>query len=143
PRKLTARLMARDYVMGMKHKDGSAVSCKDCHQGQPNPLRAQPFEGVIGKKSGGIQVLQGMPQERLMQVMQAFTKSLGVECTYCHKEGDFDSDTSRKQIARFMATQYSGGLVKADGSAVTCNDCHQGHARLLAVNPFPRRADHR
>src|SRR5262249_43553565 len=31
PRKLTARLMARDYVMGMKHKDGSAVSCKDCH----------------------------------------------------------------------------------------------------------------
>src|SRR5256885_1711018 len=43
PRKQVARLMQRDYVAGLKHKDGSAISCKDCHEGQPNPLRVRPF----------------------------------------------------------------------------------------------------
>jgi nitrate/TMAO reductase-like tetraheme cytochrome c subunit len=139
-RKSVARLMMRDYTMGMKHKDGSALSCNDCHKGEANFLRTRPFEGAVGKKLVGRQVLKGMPQDRLMQVMTAFTKALGVECTYCHTT-DFDEDTPRKQIARFMMTEFSQGLVKQDGSAVGCNDCHQGHARPLAVLPFPRRPE--
>ncbi len=140
PRKSVARLMMRDYTMGMKHKDGSELTCNDCHKGEANFLRTRPFEGAVGKKSAGRQVLKGMPQDRLMQVMTAFTKALGVECTYCHTT-DFDEDTPKKQIARFMMTQFSQGLVKQDGSAVGCNDCHQGHARPLAVLPFPRRPE--
>ena len=137
-RKAVARLMMRDYTMGMKHKDGSVVTCNDCHKGEANFLRTRPFQGAVGKKTEGLQVLKGLPSERLTQVMTAFTKALGVECTYCHT-GDFDEDTPRKQIARFMMTEFSRGLVKQDGSAVGCNDCHQGHARPLAVLPFPRR----
>jgi len=141
PRKSVARLMMRDYTMGMKHKDGSALACNDCHKGEANFLRTRPFEDAVGKKLVGRQVLKGMTQDRLMQVMTAFTKALGVECTYCHTT-DFDEDTPRKQIARFMMTQFSQGLVKQDGSAVGCNDCHQGHARPLAVLPFsPRRPE--
>jgi nitrate/TMAO reductase-like tetraheme cytochrome c subunit len=138
PRKAVARLMMRDYTMGMKHRDGSALTCNDCHKGQPNFLRTRAFEGAVGKKSAGLQVLKGLPPERVTQVMTAFTKALGVECTYCHTD-DFDEDTPRKQIARFMMKEFSGGLVKQDGSAVNCNDCHQGHARPLAVLPFPQR----
>ncbi len=138
PRKSVARLMMRDYTMGMKHKDGSALTCNDCHKGEANFLRTRPFQGAVGKKSEGLQVLKGMPSERVTQVMTAFTKALGVECTYCHTD-DFDEDTPRKQIARFMMTQFSGGLVKQDGSAVSCNDCHQGHARPLAILPFAQR----
>ena len=138
PRKAVARLMMRDYTMGMKHKDGSALTCNDCHKGEANFLRTRPFEGAVGKKLAGLQVLKDLPRERLMQVMTAFTKALGVECTYCHTT-DFDDDTPRKQIARFMMTEFSRGLVKQDGSAVGCNDCHQGHARPLAVLPFPQR----
>jgi len=138
PRKSVARLMMRDYTMGMKHKDGSALTCNDCHKGEANFLRTRPFTGAVGKKLAGLQVLKGMPRERLTQVMTAFTKALGVECTYCHTD-DFDEDTPRKQIARFMMTEFAGGLVKQDGSAVGCNDCHQGHARPLAVLPFARR----
>jgi nitrate/TMAO reductase-like tetraheme cytochrome c subunit len=138
PRKSVARLMMRDYTMGLKHKDGSAVTCNDCHKGEANFLRTRPFQGAVGKKTEEIQVLKGMPSERVTQVMTAFTKALGVECTYCHTD-DFDDDTPRKQIARFMMTEFSRGLVKQDGSAVGCNDCHQGHARPLAVLPFPRR----
>ncbi len=136
-RKSVARLMMRDYTMGMKHKDGSEVTCNDCHKGEANFLRTRPFEGAVGKKLAGRQVLKGVPDERLTQIMTAFNKALGVECTYCHT-ADFDEDTPRKQIARFMMTQFSQGLVKTDGSAVGCNDCHQGHARPLAVLPFPR-----
>lgn len=138
PRKAVARLMMRDYTMGMKHRDGSALTCNDCHKGEANFLRTRPFAGAVGKKLAGLQVLKGMPSERVTQVMMAFTKALGVECTYCHTD-DFDDETPRKQIARFMMTEFSGGLVKQDGSVVGCNDCHQGHARPLAVLPFPQR----
>ena len=138
PRKSVARLMMRDYTMGLKHKDGSALTCNDCHKGEANFLRTRPFDGALGKKSAGLVVLKEMGKDRLMQVMTAFTKALGVECTYCHTS-DFDDETPRKQIARFMMTEFSSGLVKQDGSPVGCNDCHQGHARPLAVLPFPPR----
>lgn len=137
PRKSVARLMMRDYTMGMKHKDGSALSCNDCHKGQANPLRTRPFDGVIAKKLAGKRVLASMPDERLMQVMTAFTKALGVECNYCHT-ADFDEDTPRKQIARFMLTEFSQGLVKKDGGPVNCTVCHDGHAKPLAILSFPR-----
>lgn len=140
PRKSVARLMMRDYTMDMKHKDGSALSCNDCHKGQPNPLRTRPFDGAVGKQLAGRRVLKGMPEERLMQVMTAFTKALGVECNYCHTS-DFDEDTPRKQIARFMMTEFSQGLVKKDGGAVNCSGCHQGNAKPLAVLPFPKHED--
>src|SRR5262249_20922482 len=87
-------------------------------------------------------VLKGMPEERVTQVMNAIAKALGVECNYCHTS-DFDEDTPRKQIARFMMTQFSQGLVKKDGSPVGCNDCHQGHAGPLVSLPFPQRGGER
>jgi nitrate/TMAO reductase-like tetraheme cytochrome c subunit len=142
PRKSVARLMMRDYTMGMKHKDGAAVSCNDCHKGQPNPLRTRPFDGAVGKQLDGRRVLKGMPEERLMQVMTAFTKALGVDCNYCHT-ADFDEDTPRKQIARFMMTEFSQGLVKKDGGPVNCTECHQGNAKPLAVLPFPKPPEHK
>jgi len=139
PRKDVARLMIRDYTIGLKHKDGSELTCNDCHKGQPNFLRAMPFDNVVGKASTGLQVLKGLPEERLTQVMTAFTRALGVDCAYCHKGDDFDTETPRKQIARFMMTEFSQKLVKQDGSPVSCSDCHQGRPRPLAVLPFPHR----
>jgi hypothetical protein len=142
PRKEVTRLMVRNYVQGMKHKDGSPVGCNDCHQGQANLLRTLPFDSTGGKPVHGLQIFKDMPTARLMEAMNHFSKAVGVECTYCHT-GDFDDETARKQITRFMITQFSMKLVKQDGSAVTCDDCHQGHAKPLAVLPFPRRDEHR
>lgn len=137
PRKAVVRLMQRDYVMGLKHKDGSPLSCQDCHQGQPNFLRTRPFVGVFGKKLPDVRVLTGMDKDQLVRVMDGFAKALGTKCNYCHT-ADFEDDTSRKQVARFMMTEFTRGLVKHDGGAVSCADCHQGHGRLLSVLPFPR-----
>jgi len=140
PRKAVARLMMRDYAIGMKHKDGSALTCNDCHKGQPNFLRTRPFDGAVGKQLPDRVALKGVPRERLMEVMTAFTQALGVECNYCHTS-KFDEATPRIQIARFMITEFSQGLAKTDGGAVGCNDCHQGHARPLSVLPFPKRPE--
>jgi nitrate/TMAO reductase-like tetraheme cytochrome c subunit len=141
PRKDVARLMLRDYTMDMKHKDGSAVTCNDCHKGQANFLRTRPFENVLGKATKGLQILKGASEDRLTAVMTAFTKALGVDCGYCHTN-DFEEETPRKQIARFMMTEFSLNLVKQDGSPVNCTTCHQGNPRPLAVLPFPRREQH-
>jgi nitrate/TMAO reductase-like tetraheme cytochrome c subunit len=71
--------------------------------------------------------------------MAGFAQELGVKCAYCHTT-DFDEETSRKQVARFMITEFTHGLLKQDGSPVNCADCHHGHGRLLSVVPFSRRA---
>ncbi|HEY6333102.1 MAG TPA: hypothetical protein VI756_27510, partial [Blastocatellia bacterium] len=138
PRKWVARLMVRDYVQGLKHKDGTPLTCNDCHKGQANILRTAPFEASLAKPVHGLQIFKDVPPARLMEAMNHFTKALGVECSYCHS-GDFSDETPRKQIARYMITEFSSKLVKQDGSAVGCDDCHKGHAKPLSVLPFPRR----
>ena len=142
PRKVVARLMQREYVEGMKHRDGRALSCQDCHQGQPNFLRTRPFAGALGEKLPDIRVLTGMQRANLRQVMVKFTESLGVKCAYCHAT-DFEEETPRKQITRFMITEFARRLTKQDGSALSCADCHHGHGRLLSVVPFLRREERR
>ncbi len=142
PRKAVARLMQRDYVTALKHKDGRPLSCQDCHQGQPNFLRTRPFEGVLGRKLPDVRVLTGMDKDQLIRVMDGLAKALGTKCNYCHT-AEFEDDTSRKQVARFMMAEFTRGLVKQDGGAVSCADCHQGHGRLLSVLPFPRPEGHR
>jgi nitrate/TMAO reductase-like tetraheme cytochrome c subunit len=142
PRKEVARLMVRDYVQGMKHKDGSPLTCNDCHKGQANFLRTSPFEASLEKPVHGLQIFKDVPSAKLMEAMNHFTKALGVDCRYCHA-ADFDDETPRKQIARYMITEFSSKLVKQDGSPVGCDDCHKGHARPLSVLPFPRHDEHR
>jgi len=142
PRKEVTRLMVRDYVQGLKHKDGSAITCNDCHKGQANFLRTSPFEAVLEKPVHGLQIFKDVPTSRLMEAMNHFAKALGVDCRYCHA-ADFDDETPRKQITRYMITEFSSKLVKQDGSPVGCDDCHKGHARPLSVLPFPRHEEHR
>src|SRR5262249_15778417 len=103
------------------------------------PLRTRPFENAFAGKPGGKQIFKGMSDDKLMEVMQAFTKALGVKCDYCHAQGDFDRDTPRKQIARFIITQFSSKLVKNEGGgAAPCADCHKGRPRPLANLAPPR-----
>ena len=135
PRKNVARLMMTQFVNSLKHKDGSAVSCKDCHQGEPNPLRNRPFKDAVGHDRSGLIALKGMPHEQLMAQMQSYTKALNIKCDYCHS-GEFTNDSPRKEVARYMITEYTNNLTK-DGKAVTCNDCHQGRAKMAARLPRP------
>ena len=152
PRKQIARQMQREYVAALKQANGSAISCQDCHQGQPNLLSVRA--SAYSKPSAGNPVLRTLrvklkstgvvlwrastkvrflPKDHFMERMLSFNQALGVNCSYCHKQGDFEAETPHKQTARFMLKEFSAQLTKSDGQPVSCNDCHQGRARPLTL----------
>ena len=86
------------------------------------------------------------PDADLMDTMQFFNAALGVQCTFCHVQGDFASDANpRKETARKMI-----GMLKqidayfSTASApfprgyheVDCMTCHRGKT---ATEPKPAR----
>ncbi len=153
PRKQIARLMQQEYVATLKRPDGNALNCQDCHQGQANLLSDRSVASATGKQSSEVframrvklksigvvlwrasTKVRFLPKDHFMERMQEFNQALGVNCSYCHKKGDFEAETPRKQIARLMLKDFSAKLTKQDGQLVRCSDCHQGHARPLNKN---------
>ena len=72
-------------------------------------------------------------------VMRNFNQALGVQCTYCHMEGDFASDANpKKEMARKMIAMVrqidanfpsSAGVFPAGYHEVDCNTCHRGNVK--------------
>ncbi len=65
----------------------------------------------------------------LMPAMRAFKTALGVECSFCHVQGNFASDERHeKEMARHMITLARDINSKfSDGKMhVTCYTCHRG-----------------
>lgn len=65
------------------------------------------------------------------KVMGTFTKALGVKCTHCHDESHFEAMTPMKKITLRMWDDFVRGMAFEDGSAVYCDSCHQGSAKVL------------
>jgi hypothetical protein len=69
------------------------------------------------------------PNSDIRATMMTFTAALGVQCTFCHVQGDFASDMNpKKEVARTMiamAREINGKF--PDGKQhVTCYTCHRG-----------------
>src|SRR5882762_6774014 len=103
------------------------------------------------------------PNTEIRFVMQSFNEALGVQCTYCHVQGDFAADTSpKKEIARKMIAMVriidtsfpsSAGVFPDGYHEVDCSTCHRGsvkpetkaarkyysRANSLGEPPFPQR----
>jgi hypothetical protein len=96
-----------------------------------DPLPASSREERTEQKYKNIQMLKGLPSDRLMSVMFAFKSSLGVDCTYCHIKDQFEKDDKPpKQVARKMITLVRDTNAKLGGAArVTCFTCHRGQTR--------------
>ena len=77
-----------------------------------------------------IKVLKNVPADQLRTQMEYFTASLGVNCNFCHVQGQFDSDENpRKDRARkMMAMVDRFNDNTANDITVTCATCHHGHA---------------
>jgi len=96
-----------------------------------DPLAAGSKEERAEQKYKNIQLLRGIPSDRLMKVMFAFKSSLGVDCTYCHIKDQFEKDDKpTKQTARKMIqlVRDTNGKLGATGR-VTCFTCHRGQTR--------------
>jgi hypothetical protein len=96
-----------------------------------DPLPASSTEERAEKKYKNIQLLKGLPSERLNKIMFAFKDSLGVECTYCHVPDHFEKDdkptklAARKMITLVRETNAKMGAV----GRVSCFTCHRGQPK--------------
>ncbi len=98
------------------------------------PLCAQEKEG---EKKGAprppqnLKVLKVENPREVGQIMRTFTAGLGVQCNYCHVQGNFASDDNmKKETARHMIemTQSINKNFPDGKMHVTCYTCHRGEA---------------
>ena len=111
--------------------NGSAAVASDAKHGPGAPVQKRTEEAFRN-----IRVLQGLPAEQLLPAMKFIASSLGVECTYCHVEKEFDKDTKHaKETARGMMRMVSElNKDNFDGRReVTCFSCHRGQPKPESV----------
>jgi len=97
----------------------------------PVCLSAQEKEGKKGPPPTpkNLKILTGESGEQVIMTMRAFRTALGVQCTFCHVQGDFASDDNpKKETARMMLTMAREINSKfPDGKRhVSCYTCHRG-----------------
>jgi photosynthetic reaction center cytochrome c subunit len=82
--------------------------------------------------------LQILTPDNYRAAMTSFTQALGVQCTFCHVQGDFASDDKdQKKTARMMLTMTREINAKwTDGKQhVRCYTCHRGSNTPLTEPP--------
>lgn len=99
---------------------------------------AQAKVETAGQKFKNIKVLNDVPADQIGPIMNIMSASLGVDCKMCHasNDRDFEKDgNEHKDIAREMLKmtfainkQFFEGKTE-----VTCNTCHGGRERPIAV----------
>ena len=96
--------------------------------------------GAGGGKKGGPpephKNLKILKDDEVRPAMGAFRSGLGVQCTYCHVQGDFASDENpKKDIARTMITMNREVNSKflVTKTQITCFTCHRGEAMPKTV----------
>src|SRR5580698_6402314 len=107
-----------------------------CAIGSPE-LRAQGADAKTAEQVfKNIIQLKGTPADQLTPAMQFISASLGVDCEFCHVQGkpELDDKGAKKTARQMMAMTTAidkdsfGGRLQ-----VTCNSCHRGSARPVAV----------
>ncbi|HJQ68227.1 MAG TPA: photosynthetic reaction center cytochrome c subunit family protein [Blastocatellia bacterium] len=152
PAKLTARKMYRMSQLVRKELNVGKVTCYTCHRGHVQPaapklaseeqIKKMQEEAEKDKRPSqevykNVQVLKGVPAGRWTMIMTMFSKSLGVDCTYCHVEGAYEKDdkpakeTARKML-RLTGTIYRE-IYEGKNSPVNCYTCHRGQTQIVSV----------
>jgi hypothetical protein len=122
-------------------------------QSKPLDFSDQPKSVPRNYQAGklyNVQVYTKYDYAGLLNQMNYFSTSLGVQCTYCHNVGNFAYDTATKKIARTMAlmtnnadnkwitpvhTDYASYKVQGE---VGCITCHAGKPRMdVKYNVIP------
>jgi hypothetical protein len=93
---------------------------------------------TAGQKFKNIKVLNDLPADQLGPMMNVMAASLGMDCKGCHaaNDKDFEKDgNEHKEAARKMIKMVQDINKSAfEGkNEVTCNTCHNGRERPVAV----------
>jgi hypothetical protein len=87
----------------------------------------------IGLDPAALPPLNKLDPKTLRDVMNTFTKALGVQCKYCH-EKDFKAPTPMKKVATHMWNDFTRTLALEGGGTLYCDSCHAGRTLLLDRN---------
>ena len=82
--------------------------------------------------------LKGVAADQVLPAMQFMSTSLGVDCNFCHVQGDNASDDNpKKLVARKMIEMVNDINAKfPDGKVhVSCYTCHRGKTTPDMVPP--------
>ncbi len=128
--------MARNrIILGHSALLGLALLClllAGAVEPQAQEQSKQPDNRPAGEVYKNLQLFQKLPASRLDRVMETLNKMLGVECTHCHVQDQWErEDVEAKQTARKMfgmigaiAEEHFDGKFK-----VACWTCHRGSTK--------------
>ncbi len=107
------------------------------------PAHSAPQEKKAAPNPTNLKVLKVSTGAEVSQIMRTFTAGLGVQCVYCHVQGNYASDENpKKETARHMITmtrQINGNFPEGDKMRVSCYTCHRGEAEPKTA-PVPKGA---
>jgi len=106
----------------------------DSIQQKEGPQDDRPAEEVYKN----IQVFKGVPSKRILAIMGGFKMALGVDCTHCHVQDQWDKDDLKpKLVARKMVSMVLeiNNKLLADVGKVSCYTCHRGDPHPLLSPP--------
>jgi hypothetical protein len=106
---------------------GPTASAEPMKPIAPSAMEAKLRE--IGLDPKALPPLNKLDFKTRNEVMNTFTKALGVQCGYCHLK-DFKAPTANKKITTHMWNDFTRALALNDG-ALYCDSCHGGRTTFL------------
>jgi len=124
----------------MRYLLASALLLSLCALGQEAPKQAPPKKGPNPfENTKNLKIFTSQTPEQLRETMNSFRIALGVNCLYCHVQGDWASDANaKKETARQMVamSREINGHFPSDGKMrVRCYTCHRGQAIPATAPP--------
>lgn len=113
--------------------------------------RTRPSEMLERLRAAGLDPANLPPlselslEQKQNGIMPAFARSLGVQCRFCHVQGNYAAPTEHRHVTQVMYDRFVRALKHEDGSPVFCDSCHAGQAEFLpegdrgVINRFMRK----
>jgi tetratricopeptide (TPR) repeat protein len=145
-------LPAATTLLDLYRKQGKTTEAAELSAKISNALNA-PSGGnpkAVATAAGGssktaaeafknIQVLQNISSDRLIPSMKFMASSLGVDCSYCHVEGQLEKDDKKTKVTARKMIQMVAALNENNFSGqreITCYSCHRGNPKPQAEADF-------
>lgn len=129
--------MIRSDLAKVALVSGAAALCLGIGvRAEQQPAPSQPGQ-TAGEHYKNIQVLKTIPADQLPNTMQYVAASLGVQCNFCHVQGQFASDDKpMKATARKMMQMVNSINGANYDITVGCATCHHGRMEPERTPPL-------
>jgi photosynthetic reaction center cytochrome c subunit len=115
----------------------SVIGAQQAPPAAPQAPGQPPGGGRGGPRN--LQVLKDVPPDQLQLTMQYIAASLGVQCNYCHVQGqnDLDDKETKKTARNMMKMVDQLNSTFFDGKPrISCASCHNGRNRPVRTAPL-------